>query len=110
LAGGDGDRRSPELSTQLAQLEPNGTRSSSATVPPAHLPRLIGGQPTGCRLFFGAVHLPRNWKASRRPAASASETQRGEYRASLVRVERVDTDDIGWGQRQVAANKMKNAP
>jgi hypothetical protein len=33
---------------------------------------------------------------------------RDPYRASLVRVELVETEDIGWGQRQVAASKKKN--
>ena len=34
---------------------------------------------------------------------------RAPYRASVVRVERVETDDIGWGQRQVAAAKNLTA-
>jgi len=35
---------------------------------------------------------------------------RDPYRASVIRIERVETEDIGWGQRQIAAQKRRDEP
>ena len=54
-----------------------------------------------------AAPAVRETGATKRAWYTSDGWLRDPYKASLVRVERVETDDIGWGQRQVADAKRK---